>query len=157
MKKWMYLVCCLAVLAACKSKKTAKSTTPKTEVKTSKISPEKIDQTQLNLAYNLGRRVLLTCNTSKFKPFTDEEATAEVIRNTTEERLTKTCHNFRLKYGEFKDLQFIEVVRDKTNKLNIYRFKAGYEKKIANKELRVSVNEKNQVAAIKSLDWKNAF
>lgn len=157
MKKWMYLVCCLAVLAACKSNKTAKSTTAKTEVKTSKISPEKIDQTQLNLAYNLGRRVLLTCNTSKFKPFTDEEATAEVIRNTTEERLTKTCHNFRLKYGEFKDLQFIEVVRDKTNKLNIYRFKAGYEKKIANKELRVSVNEKNQVAAIKSLDWKNAF
>lgn len=155
MKNLLYVLCLLALLTGCKSKKTAASKKPSVPERVAKIPAERIDQTQLNLAYNLGRRVLQTCNTSKFKPFTPDEATEEVIRNTTEERLTKTCHNFRLKYGDFKDLQFIEVVRDKKNKTNIYRFKAGYEKKIANKELRVFVNEKNLISAIKSMDWKD--
>lgn len=29
-------------------------------------------------AYSLGKRVLMTCNTSRFKPFTKEEATTAV-------------------------------------------------------------------------------
>jgi len=32
-----------------------------------------------------------------------------------------------------------------------------YEKKIANKELRITVNEKNQIAAVNSKDWVDAF
>jgi hypothetical protein len=158
-KKYLLLIC-LIVLAGCKSKRNASASTlpakPKIE-KTNKIPADKIDLAQKDKAYELGRRVLMTCNTSKFKPFTPEEATATVIKNTTEERLTKTCHNFRLRYGEFKGVTFIEAIRDKKNKLNVYRFKAQYEKKIANKELRVIMNEDNLVAGIKSLDWADQF
>lgn len=158
MKKLLILICILA-LAGCKSKKATTSTTaPKPpEPKVVKIAADKIDADQKQKAYELGRRVLMTCNTSKFKPFNSSEATPEVIRNTTEERLTKTCHNFRLKYGEFRDIKFVEAVRDKSAKVNIYRFKAQYSKPIANKELRVTVNEQNRVSAIKSLDWKDKF
>jgi hypothetical protein len=39
----------------------------------------------------------------------------------------------------------------------IFRFKALYTKAVANKELRVYMNEKNQVSAIKSMDWIDAF
>lgn len=154
MKKFLILFCILAIVG-CKSKKNS-STKPK-EVKVVTIVPEKVDEVQKDKAYELGKRVLNTCNTSKFKPFNSSEATAAVIKNTTEERLTKTCHNFRLKYGDFKGVTFIEVVRDKKNKLNIYRFKANYEKKIANKELRVIMNEQSQVAGIKSLDWTDKY
>lgn len=157
MKKWLILLLAIGTLTGCKSKKTASPKKPATERKVTKVTPEKVDQAQMQKAYDLGKRVLMTCNTSRFKPFTSDEATTEVIRNTTEERLTKTCHNFRVKYGDFKDLRFIEVVRDKKNKLNIYRFKADYEKKIANKELRVTVNEKNLVSSIKSMDWKDQY
>ncbi len=158
MKKLLILMCLLA-LAACKSKKATTSTAaPKPpEPKVVRIAADKIDEDQKQKAYELGRRVLMTCNTSKFKPFNSSEATPEVIRNTTEERLTKTCHNFRLKYGEFRDIRFVEAVRDKAAKVNIYRFKAQYSKPIANKELRVTVNEQNRVSAIKSLDWKDKF
>ena len=99
----------------------------------------------------------MACNTSRFKPFSSDEATAEVIKNATPERLTKTCHNFQLKYGDFKGVTFMEALRDKKSKLTIYRFKADYEKKIANKELRVTMNDENQVAAIKSLDWTEKY
>jgi hypothetical protein len=127
--------------------------TPKTSV----IAPSKVDEAQKMKAYELGKRVLMTCNTSRFKPFTSSEATAEVIKNTTQERLTKTCNNFRLKYGSFKDIKLVEVLRNRSNKTNIYRYKAAYEKKIANKELRVIMNDEDQVAGIKSLDWKDVF
>jgi len=157
MRKWMILFVALATLSACKSKKTGTPQRTVTEQRVKKIAPDKIDEAQKQKAYDLGKRVLMTCNTSRFKPFTTEEATKDVIKNTTEERLTKTCHNFRLKYGEFKDIRFIELMRDNRNKLNIYRFKADYSKKIANKELRVTINEDNLVSSIKTLDWQDEF
>ena len=153
----MILFVALATLSACKSKKTGAPQRTLTEQRVKKIAPDKIDEAQKQKAYDLGKRVLMTCNTSRFKPFTTEEATKDVIKNTTEERLTKTCHNFRLKYGEFKDIRFIELMRDNRNKLNIYRFKADYSKKIANKELRVTINEDNLVSSIKTLDWQDEF
>ncbi len=157
-KAALFALVCMLALAGCKSKKTATTaTTRPAEPKVTKILPEKVDQAQKDKAYDLGRRVLMACNTSRFKPFTLEEATEKVIKKATPERLTKTCHNFQLKYGDFKGVTFIEVVRDKKNKTNIYRFKANYEKKIANKELRVTMNDKNQVSELRSLDWIDEF
>lgn len=153
----IFTLVCLLALAGCKSKKETIATAKPKEPKVTKIVPEKVDQAQKDKAYELGRRVLMACNTSRFKPFTKEEATDKVIKKATPERLTKTCHNFQLKYGDFKGVSFIEVVRDKKNKTNIYRFKANYEKKIANKELRVTMNEQNQVAELKSLDWLDEY
>lgn len=155
--KRIILLLCVLTLAGCKSKKGPATPKPAPIPKVSKIDPEKVDQVQSDKAYDLGKRVLMTCNTSRFKPFTSEEATAEVIKNTTQERLTKTCNNFRLKYGTFRDIHLVEVLRNRSDKTNIYRFKASYQKKIANKELRVIMNEQNQVAGIKSLDWKDEF
>jgi hypothetical protein len=83
----------------------------------------------------------MTCNTSKFKPFNESEATQSVIENITEENLSKTCTNFRQRYGTFKDLKLIEVYNYNEAKITI--FKALYTKAVANKELRVYMNEKS--------------
>jgi hypothetical protein len=93
----------------------------------------------------------MTCNTSKFKPFNESEATQSVIENITEENI-KTCTNFRQRYGTFKDLK----LQPYNEEITIFRFKALYTKAVA-KELRVYMNEKNQVSAIKSMDWIDAF
>jgi hypothetical protein len=154
--KIMFIACCITIMAGCKSKKTTVEAKPK-EAKVTKVAVEKVNQEQKDKAYELGRRVLMACNTSKFKPFTPEEATPEVINKATPDRLTKTCHNFQLKYGDFKGVTFVEVIRNKKAKTNTYRFKAEYEKKIANKELRVTMNEKNQVSNIRSLDWTDVY
>lgn len=103
-------------------------------------------------AYSLGKRVLMTCNTSRFKPFTKEEATTEVINNTTQERLTKVCHKFRVKYGDFKEIYLAEVLKDSDGNY-IFRYKAKYERDFAKKELRVTIDTNNKVSAIKSTDW----
>ena len=154
LRKLLILFCLLAI-AGCKSKKATvkKVVEPRTTI----ISSANIDAQQKSKAYELGKRILMTCNTSKFKPFNSSEATASVIKNTTQERLTKTCHNFRLKYGDFKDIRLVEVLRNKSDKSTIYRYKADYERKIANKELRVIMNDENQVAGIKSLDWVDQY
>jgi hypothetical protein len=96
----------------------------------------------------------MTCNTSKFKPFNTTEATSSVIQNTTEER-DKTC-TFRQYYGTFKDLELVEVYKNNYDKTTIFRYKAMYSKKVANK-FRVSMNVENKVSAIKSLDWVILF
>lgn len=146
---------CSLLIVGCKSKKKA---VEKTEAKrVTVVEKDKIDEAQKDKAYDAGKRILMTCNTSKFKPFTTAEATPTVIKNTTQERLTKTCLKFRLKYGDFRDIQLVEVIHNKSDKSNIYRYKALYEKKIANKELRVTMNTDNKVSAIKSLDWVDIF
>ena len=154
MRTILILMCSLFLIVGCKSKKGTK----KPEVKKVEVfEKDKINEVQKDKAYDAGKRILMTCNTSKFKPFNSSEATPTVIKNTTQDRLTKTCLKFRLKYGDFRDIQLVEVIHNKTDKTNIYRYKALYEKKIANKELRVTMNEEDKVSAIKSLDWVDKY
>jgi hypothetical protein len=154
MKK-IILILSILLLIGCKSK-TVVAPVPEA-AKFAKLTFSEVSESQKDKAYELGKRVLMTCNTSKFKPFNESEATPSVIKNTTEERLTKTCTRFRQYYGTFKDLQLIEIYKNSSDQTTIFRYKALYTKKIANKELRVSINQQNQVSSIKSLDWTDTF
>ncbi len=150
MKK-LIVILSLIALVGCKSKKVDQ----KNEI--IKLALTEVNSSQKNKAYELGKRVLMTCNTSKFKPFTTSEATTSVINNITIEKLSKTCSKYRQWYGTFKDLQLAEVYHSKNDKITIYRFRALYSKKVANKELRVFVNSENLVSAIKTSDWTETF
>ncbi len=121
------------------------------------LNPSEVNSTQKTKAYQLGKRVLNTCNTSKFKTFSSAEAVQSVIENTTELRLTKTCLKFKLRYGDFIDLELQEVIKDNISEEVIYRYKALYSKEIANKELQVYMNSKNQITSLKSKDWDEKF
>jgi len=153
MKK-LYLICLisLAIAIGCKSKKPAVA-----ESKFSVFPLTEVNTAQKNKAYEIGKRVLNTCNTSRFKPFTSSEATVDVIKNTTKERLTKTCQKFRIKYGKFEDIRLVEVLQNKNEGLLVYRYKADYQWKHTQKELRVYMNAENKVTSIKSRDWKDEF
>lgn len=150
MKKLIVILSLIAVVG-CKSKKAHQ----KEEIL--KLATTEINSTQKNKAYSIGKRVLSTCNTSKFKPFNSSEATQSVINNITIEKLSKTCAKFRQWYGTFKDLELAEVYTNTGDQTTIYRFKALYSKKVANKELRVFVNSENLVSAIKTSDWDENF
>lgn len=150
MKK-LIVILSLIALVGCKSKKAQQ------ENKIVKLALTEVNNSQKNKAYELGKRVLMTCNTSKFKPFTKSEATTSVINNITIEKLSKTCSKYRQWYGSFKDLQLAEVYQSKNDQTTIYRFRALYSKKVANKELRVFVNSENLVSAIKTSDWAETF
>lgn len=78
MKK-VILLLSLIVLIGCKSKKpdTPIEVKPE-EVKIMKLAVAKVDANLKTKAYELGKRILMTCNTSKFKPFNQSEATQSV-------------------------------------------------------------------------------
>lgn len=156
MKKLIFLTAILLVVIGCKTNKSI-ITNPKTASTIIKIAVGDINDTQKIKAYELGKRVLMTCNTSKFKPFTPDEATPSVIQNTTQERLTKTCQRFRQYYGTFEDLKLIEAYTIKSDNSIIFRYKALYSKNVANKELRVTMTSTNKVSSIKSLDWNDSI
>ncbi|WP_291287411.1 hypothetical protein [Flavobacterium sp.] len=146
------LIICLLLLIGCKSKTINRDTE---DLKIKRVTAAEINSNQQKKAYELGKRVLETCNSSKFKPFNETEVTKSVMENTTEERLTKTCQRFRQYYGSFIDLKLDGVYRTKQEV--IYRYHALYSKKVANKELRIFVNEDNLISAIKSMDWDEKF
>jgi len=154
MKK-VIIILSLIVLAGCKSKK-IDAPIPE-EVKIVKLALSDVDNFQKNRAYALGKRILMTCNTSKFKPFTTSEATQSVINNITLDKLSKTCKRYRQFYGDFKDIQLTEIYLDKEDATTIFRYKALYTKKVANKELRVYMNNENKVSGIKSMDWEETY
>jgi hypothetical protein len=46
----------------------------------------------------------------------------------------------------------VEVYQNSTDQSTVFRFKALYTKAVANKELRVFMNDGNQLTAVKTLD-----
>jgi hypothetical protein len=156
--KRIILLLSVIVLIGCKSKKVDIATEAKNEELTIvKLATTSVDANLKTKAYELGKRILMTCNTSKFKPFNQSEATRSVIDNITEEKLSKTCAKFRQRYGDFKDLKLMDIYKDNDSKTTIFRFKALYTKAVANKELRVYMNGQNKISAIKSMDWSAIF
>lgn len=140
----------LFILIGCKSKQaTAENALPAMAL----VEANEVPAAIKNKAYSLGKRVLMTCNTSRFKPFTADEATSSVIENTTLERLTKVCHKFRVKYGDFKEIYLAEVLKNNRDDSYIFRYKAKYERDYVQKELRVTMDKDQKVASIKSTDW----
>ena len=155
MKKLFLVIVAIATLSACKSKSSSTASTKKAKIEV--LASEEVNPALKSKAYDLGKRILNTCNTSKFKPFTTEEATDKVIQNTTLERLSSTCQKYLLKYGQFKDIKLVEVVKNNTDNSHIFRYKAEYQRKFTQKELQVTMNEENKVSAIKSTDWVDVY
>jgi hypothetical protein len=152
--KNVIIIGCLFLLLGCKTKMVNGKSMGKS-VETTEMSPE--EGAQKNKAYELGKRILITCNNVKFKPFTQSEATEKVIAKSTPENIKKICVKYNLKYGLFKDLEFIEMIPNKTDNTNVFRFKALFEYAKANKELRVTMNSENKASAISTKDWKDEF
>lgn len=122
-----------------------------------KVPISEVDENQKKKAYDLGKRVLMICNTSKFIPFKESEATPSVIQNTTLEKHSKVCLKFRARYGSFIDIKLMEVHKSSAGRETIFRYKALYEHSNANKELRVAMNEENKVSSLKTMEWADLF
>ena len=153
MKKLLLVIITVVTLSACKSKSSSTTKAPKIEI----LASEEVNPALKSKAYELGKRILNTCNTSKFKPFTSEEATQKVIQNTTLERLSSTCQKYLIKYGQFKDIKLAEVIKNNSDNSYIFRYKAEYQRDYKQKELQVTLNEENKVSAIKSTDWADVY
>ncbi len=153
MKKTI-LVLCLFLLIGCKSKPVA---VKPVVTEYAKISLSEVDAAQKKKAYDLGKRVLMICNTSKFIPFKETEATPSVIQNTTLEKHSKICLKFRERYGKFVDIKLIESYKISPANETLFRYKAIYERSNANKELRVTMNGENKVSSIKTTEWSDSF
>ncbi len=149
MRNFVFAVLACILLLGCKAKKSA----PKFVT----IAPSEVNPVSKNRAYELGKRILNSCNTSHFKPFTTIEATIQIIKNITPEKITKTCQKFRIKYGKFLDLKLAQVLENRSDNSLIFRYKAEYQWKHTVRELRVTVNSEGKVAAIKSANWSNPY
>lgn len=148
------LVLTLLLLIGCKSKPVY---VKPVVIEYIKVPLSEVDENQKKRAYDLGKRVLMICNTSKFIPFKESEATPSVIQNTTLEKHSKVCLKFRARYGSFIDIKLMEVYKNTTENQTLFRYKALYEHSNANKELRVTLNQENKVSSLKTMDWENLF
>lgn len=148
------LILSLLFLIGCKSKPVY---VKPVVIEYAKVPVSEVDANQKKKAYDLGKRVLMICNTSKFIPFKESEATPSVIQNTTLENHSKVCLKFRARYGSFIDIKLKEVYKSSTGNETIFRYKAIYEHSNANKELRVTLNGENKISSLKTMEWVDLF
>ena len=142
-------------LASCKSKKAVSDVKDDTTKETvSVIKPTEVDKIKSDRAYDLGKRLLETCNTSKFKTFTKNEATDKVIANATAEKISNTCKKINQRNGKFLGIKLLEVKHDKILDEYVFRYSIDYEKKLFKRELIVIVNSENKVSAINTKEVK---
>ncbi|NMH24709.1 hypothetical protein [Flavobacterium solisilvae] len=154
MKKLM-LFGLILFLASCKSKKAVSDVKDDTTKETvSVIKPTEVDKIKSDRAYDLGKRLLETCNTSKFKTFTKNEATDKVIANATAEKISNTCKKINQRNGKFLGIKLLEVKHDKILDEYTFRYDINYEKKLYKRELYVVVNAQNKVSAINTKEVK---
>ena len=154
MKKLVYILL-LILLASCKSKQPNTSEVMKNEsvevtTRFKKINLKEVNNQKLTSAYNLGKRLLETCNTSRFKVFSKEEATDKVIQNATVEKITKTCQKILMRNGKFIDLNLIDVTQDNETEDLFFRYKIEYEKKYFERELYITINSEGKVSEMKT-------
>ena len=158
MKK-LIIVFVLMFAFSCKSKM-SKNTTNESKSNLERfeiVKVEEIDAQKKEKSYNLGKRLLESCNTSKFKPFTSDEATEKVIANATSEKIAATCKKINLRNGKFIGLDLIEVLRDKDAEEYIFRYDIKYEKTYFKRELMVTINSEEKVSAISTKESYKAL
>ena len=158
MKK-LIIVFVLIFAFSCKSKM-SKNTTNESKSNLERfeiVKVEEIDAQKKEKSYNLGKRLLEACNTSKFKPFTSDEATEKVIANATSEKIAATCKKINLRNGKFIGLDLIEVLRDKDAEEYIFRYDIKYEKTYFKRELMVTINSDEKVSAISTKESYKAL
>lgn len=153
MKK-IILILTILLLIGCKSKPVINK--PIEDLYTI-LNNSEVNENQKQKAYDLGKRTLMICNTSKFIPFSESEATPSVIQNNTLEKHSKLCVLFRGRYGSFKDLNLIEIIKNTAENELVFRYKAIFEHSNANKELRVTLNEENKISSLRTMNWADAF
>ena len=158
MKK-LIIVFVLIFTFSCKSKM-SKNTTNESKSNLERfeiVKLEEIDAQKKEKSYNLGKRLLEACNTSKFKTFTSDEATEKVIANATSEKISATCKKINLRNGKFIGLDLIEVLRDKDAEEYIFRYDIKYEKTYFKRELMVTINSDEKVSAISTKESYKAL
>ena len=142
-------------LASCK---TQKSTTTNADAEKSTaviVKPEAVETLKKNRAYELGKRVLEACNTSRFKAFTTGEATPKVIANATAEKISATCQKIILRNGRFIDLKLVEIIHNEITDDYVFRYDIQYEKPLFKRELKVTIDAENKVSALATKEIKN--
>lgn len=136
------LFCSLLLLVSCKSKN------PAVDKTISVIKPEEVALVKKNRADDLGKRLLETCNTSRFKAFTSAEATDKVRQNATKEKISMVCKKINQRNGRFLGLNLIDITYNKITDEYIFHYDIKYEKKYFKRELFVTVNAENKVSAL---------
>lgn len=136
------LFCCVLLVLSCKSKKTIVENT------TTIIKPAEVAAVKKDRAYDLGKRLLETCNTSRFKSFSSAEATEKVRQNATKEKIAIICKKINLRNGRFQGLTLVDITHNKITDEYTFRYNIDYEKKMFKRELYVTVDGENKVSAI---------
>jgi hypothetical protein len=150
MRKIILLVC-VALLFSCKSKKNTTTTPPVVKVPEKPgnlVKIDEVDPIKKDRAYDVGKRLLESCNTSRFKGFSTAEATDKVRQNATREKISSTCKKINQRNGRFLGLKLLDITRNKKTKELVFRYAIDYEKKMYKRELNVTINEENRVSAI---------
>lgn len=141
----------LAFLFSCKSKKDAASGTSAVKVPEKTIivvKPEEVEVIKKDRAYDVGKRLLESCNTSKFKAFSATEATEKVRQNASREKISAICKKINQRNGRFNGINLKEITFNKKTNEHIFRYSIDYEKKMYKRELFVTVNADYRVSAV---------
>ena len=151
------LICGLLLIVSCKSKHPTvdNKKIEKTDKTVTVVKPEDVDVAKKDRAYELGRRLLEACNTSRFKTFTSNEATDKVRNNATRDKISTTCKKINQRFGRYRGLTLIDVMHNKVTDDYIFRYSIDYEKKYFKKVLKVTINNENKVSAISTQEINN--
>ncbi len=144
------ILCCIALVISCKSKKHVIVNRSLVLIK-----PESVEPAKQMRAYDLGKRLLESCNTSRFKAFSASEATEKVRQNATKDKISTICKKINQRNGRFLGLTLLNVVHNKTKDEFIFRYSINYEKKLFKRELYVTIGADNRVSAIATKEVKD--
>jgi hypothetical protein len=124
MKKILLLLCVRSLLSG-KSKKTIATEVPQ-EKSMVNLIPSEINASNKKRAYDLGKGLLETSNTSRLIAYNSSEATEKVKQNATNEKISTICKKMNQHNGRFLGINLIDVIRNNKTEDITFRYAIDY-------------------------------
>ncbi|MBK7579935.1 MAG: hypothetical protein IPI67_06980 [Myxococcales bacterium] len=120
-----------------------------------KLPEEQVDAARKHSAEEMGTKILSAWAKDEY-PLLGEEAAPGFRRAHNEEDAQRVSDKALEKdLGNFKSMTYVETVRSKDGKFEVYRFKGSFEKSEAPNEVRVVLDTQGKLTGFWIKPWKD--
>ena len=110
------------------------------------IDKSNIDQTLLEFATELSRKILMKQRNGTYYQFTEDEATRQMIEGLNQSLQESSYKKIKALFGDFRDLKFNSLWEPKDDSgMKIYRFKGDFESN-TDTEIRTVLDKEGKLA-----------
>ena len=123
-----------------------------------RVDESELDTQKITYASELADRILKAQKEGGYYAFQENEATEQMIDGLNEKAQKKSYMSIRAIFGDYEDLEFDHMMKSKSGSyIGVYRFKGSFKEQKSDVEIRVVLNDQDQLAGFFIRPWRESL